>query len=124
MSDQRQAPRKNLMAFTPVYGLHPRTLFGYIEDLTIRGAMVIGEKPVETDKHVTLSIEFPGDVPELTTPHITIPARIAWCRQEKSPHYFDIGFEFTEIKPDDEKIIETILRRYEFRRQIPAADVE
>jgi len=124
MSDQRKAPRKNLMAFTPVYGLHPKTLFGYVEDLTVQGAMVIGEEPVEVNEHPTLTIEFPGDLPELNTPRITVPARVAWCRPEKGTHYFDIGFEFTELKPEDEKIIEAILRRYEFRREVPAEDVE
>jgi len=124
MSDQRKEDRKNLMAFTPVYGLRPKTLLGYIEDLTVRGALVIGEKPVEVDKHLTLSIEFPRDVPKLTAPRLTVPARVAWCRKEKHSNYFDIGFEFTELKPDDAKTIEAILRRYKFRREVPPANVE
>lgn len=124
MSDQRKAERKSLMAFTPVYGLHPRTLFGYIEDLTVKGAMIIGEEPVEVNKYLTLEIEFPGDVPELTKPRMKIAARVAWCKPEKGSHYFDIGFEFTELQPEDKKVIEALLRRYEFRRQVPAADVE
>jgi len=49
---------------------------------------------------------------------------VAWCKHEKGPHYFDIGFEFTELKPEDEKTIAALLRRYEFRRQVPTADVE
>lgn len=124
MSDQRKETRKNLMAFTPVYGLHPRTLFGYIEDLTVKGAMIIGEEPVEVNKHLTLEIEFPRDIPELTTPRMKIPARVAWCKPERGPHYFDIGFEFTELKPEDEKSIEALLRRYEFRRQVPTQELE
>jgi hypothetical protein len=124
MSDQRRKLRKDLMAFTLVYGLHPRTLFGHIEDLTVQGALVIGEAPVEVNKQLTLEIEFPGDLPELTAPRITVPARAAWCKPEKEPHYFSIGFEFTALKPEDEKIIVAISRRYEFRREIPAGDVE
>jgi len=124
MNDQRKAARKNLMAFTPVHGLHPKTLLGYVEDLTVRGAMVIGEKPLETNQQITLVIEFHGDVPDLTTPRITIPARVAWCNNENNPRYFDIGFEFIEIQPEDEKHIEAFLRRYEFHREVPAAEVE
>lgn len=124
MSDQRKKSRKNLMAFTPVYSLHPRTLLGYIEDLTAQGTMIIGEKPVEVDKQFTLVIEFHGVLIGLTDPSVTIPARAAWCRQEKGHRYFDIGFEFIEIKPGDEKIIEAVLKSYEFRREIPAAKVE
>jgi hypothetical protein len=124
MSDQRKKSRQTLMAFTLVYGLHPRTLFGHIEDLTVQGALVVGETPVEVNKQLTLEIEFPGDLPELTSPRITVPARAAWCKPEKGTHYFHIGFEFTALKPEDEKIIEAISRRYEFRREIPAGDVE
>jgi len=124
MSDKRKAERKSLLAFTPVYGLRPRTLLGYIEDLTVKGSMVIGEKSMEIDQQVTLEIEFPKDVPEITNPRMKIPARVAWCRDENNHRYFDIGFEFTDLQPDDKKTIDAILRRYEFRREVPAAKVD
>ena len=126
MSDKRKEDRKNLMAFTPVYGVHARTrtLLGYIEDLTMLGAMVISEKSLEKDTEITLEIEFPNDVPEINDPRMRVPARVAWCKDENNHRYFDIGFEFTELTPEDEKIIEAILRRYEFRREIPHSKVD
>ena len=124
MSDQRQSPRKNLMAFTPVYGLQPRTLLGYIEDLTLHGAKVIGERSLESDRQLSLTIEFPGDVEGVSTPRITVQARVAWSKKEKDSHYFDIGFEFTELQPKAATIIAAVLKRYEFRRQAPIADGE
>ena len=124
MSDKRKEERKNLMAFTPVYGLQPKTLLGYVEDLTIHGAMLIGEKPVETNKLIMVVIEIPGSLPESTTPRLVIPARVAWCTPEKKPNYYDIGLEFSNLKPEEIQMIETVLKRYEFRRQIPAAKIE
>jgi len=124
MSDKRKEERKSLMAFTPVYSLHPKTLLGYVEDLTIHGAMVIGEKSVETDKHVTILIEIPGTLSEATTPQLLIPARVAWCRQETHPNYYDIGLEFSDLKPEETKMIEAVLRRYEFHRGVPTSKVE
>ena len=124
MSDKRKEERKSLMAFTPVYSLHPKTLLGYIEDLTIHGARVIGEKPVGTDKQITLLIEIPGALPESTAPRLLLPARIAWCKPEDKPNYYDIGLEFSNLKPEEIKMIEAVLRRYEFRRQVPTTDVE
>ena len=116
MADQRKASRKNLMAFTAVYGLQPRVLFGYIDDLTTLGVKVVGEKSVEVNKQLALGIEFPQHVHETTSPRIVIPARVAWCHPDKNPSHFVIGFEFTELTPENKKIIEAILRRYEFRR--------
>ena len=119
MENQRKETRRNLQAFTPVYILHPRTLLGYIEDLTIRGTMVIGEKSMEAGKQLTLSIEFLGALDGMMQPRVVIPARVAWCKQEKSPRYYSTGLEFLELKPDDEKIIRAILRRFKYRREVP-----
>ena len=124
MNDKRKEERKNLMAFTPVYGLHPKTLLGYVEDLTIHGAMIIGEKPVETDKQITVLIEIPGTLPASTTPRMTIPARVAWCRPEKKPNYYNIGLEFSNLEQAEIHMIEAVLKRYEFHREIPASKVE
>jgi len=124
MTDKRKEERKNLMAFTPVYGVHPKTLLGYVEDLTIHGAMLIGERPVETDQQITVIIEVPGALPESNTPRLTIPARVAWCKQESTSIYYDIGLEFSELKSAEIKMIEAVLKRYEFHRQIPASKVE
>jgi hypothetical protein len=122
MSEQRKETRKKLMAFTPVYDAKRKTLLGYIGDLTLLGAMVVGEKSVELNKEVILTIEFPTDLPDVVTAHVTIPARVAWCRHDESPQYFNIGFEFTEVTPQHTKIFHAILERYQFRQDIPAAD--
>lgn len=124
MAEKRKIERNNLMAFTPVYGLNPRMLLGYVEDLNALGAMVIGERPMEVNTELTLEINFPDDVPEITNPRMRLSARVAWCRNENNGLYYDIGFEFTELKADDKTVIEAILRRYEFRREIPASKVE
>jgi hypothetical protein len=124
MGDHRKAQRENLKAFTPVFRLKPRAVLGYIEDLTLNGAMVIGEKMLEVDQHMTLSIEFPGGLPELSDPNMVIPARVAWCRQEEKSGYFMTGFEFVGLSPENEKSIEAILRRYTFRRQVHLKDVD
>ncbi len=124
MDDKRKEERRSLMAFTPVYSLQPKTLLGYVEDLTIHGAMIIGEKNVETGKQITILIEIPGALPESTVPRLMLPARVAWCRQESKPNYYDIGVEFSDLEPGETKMIEAVLRRYKFRRQVPAAKVD
>lgn len=123
MSDKRKEERKRLMAFTPVYALNPRILLGYIEDLNSLGAMIISENPMEPDTTLTLEISFPDDLPEIPNPLMRLPVRVVWCRDENNHPYYDIGFEFTEIKPDDKEVIEVILKRFEFRHEFPSAGV-
>ncbi len=43
-SDRREESRKIMMAFTPVHDLNQGILLGYLRDLTLQGALVIGEK--------------------------------------------------------------------------------
>jgi hypothetical protein len=124
MSEQRKETRKKLMAFTPVYDLNRRVLLGYVGDLTLLGVMVVGEKTVEINKETVLKIEFPNDLPDAISTRILIPARAAWCRQDESLRYHNIGFEFTEVNPEHAKILQAILGRYQFRQDIPTTDVD
>ena len=124
MKIQRNESRKKLMAFTPVYDVLHKTLLGYVGDLTLKGVMVIGEKTVEAGRHLTLGIEFPESLPERRAMRVAISARAAWCRQDDSPQYFNIGFEFIEVSPENAKIIEAILERYQFRTVVDVSDLE
>jgi Tfp pilus assembly protein PilZ len=124
MNNNRKESRKKLMAFTPVYDLLHKILLGYVGDLTLQGVMVIGEKPVETNKHFTLGIEFQASLPEMPAVRVVIPARVAWCRPDESPQYFNIGFEFIEVTPENAREIEAILERFQFRSVMDISDLK
>jgi PilZ domain len=124
MSERRRETRRRLTAFTPVYDLHPRLLLGYLGDLTLRGALVIGANLTTINKTTTLEIGFPSDLPGISTSKVTIPARIAWCRQDESPQYYNIGVEFTEVSPEHKALFQQILERYHFRYSLSDADFD
>ena len=115
MSDHRKEERKKIMAFTPVYDLNKNTLLGYIGDLTLQGALVIGERPVETNKPASLAIDFP-QTPEFPARRVKISARIAWSKREPDAEYYDSGVEFHDISDENKTILEAILERYQYRR--------
>jgi hypothetical protein len=124
MSIERKESRKKLMTFTPVYDVLHKTLLGYVGDLTLQGVMVIGEKSVEVGKHLTLGIEFSENLPEISAMRVAISARAAWCRPDESPQYFNIGFEFIEVSPENTKIIDAILERFQFRSVMNISDLK
>jgi hypothetical protein len=118
MDNRRKEMRKKVMAFTPVRDSGRGILLGYLNDLTMQGAMVMGEKPLEIHSQISLSIELPGDLPGISARRMTIPARVTRCMQDEfGPREFDIGFEFTAIDPEQTKIIQALLERYHFRYQ-------
>jgi len=123
MSDHRKESRKKLIAFTPVYDLLRKTLLGYVGDLTLQGVMVVGEKPVEVDKHLTLEIQFHESLPEMPAMRASISARSAWCRQDEGPQ-FNIGFEFIDVSPENVRVIEAVMERYQFHYVMDISDLK
>jgi Tfp pilus assembly protein PilZ len=119
MKERRKQERKSLVAYTQVFDLYGGGfLLGYLSDLTVKGAMVIGEKPLETNTEITLAIEIP-ELPNIKAIRMTVPARVVWCEQDISPQFFNIGFEFKEVTDEQKGMIETIIKEYEFRRDTP-----
>lgn len=113
MFDKRKEPRKKLMTFTPVYTLNPRTLLGYLEDLTIRGARVVGDKMLEEGKLMNLSIEFPAGTPNLPAQPFVIRARVARVHTDEA-RYENLGFEFVDVTDEQTAVLESVIQRYEF----------
>jgi len=118
MQERRKEPRKNLMAYTQVFDLYGGYLIGTLGDLTLTGAMVISERTMDENTELTLAIELP-ELPEVSVTRVTFSARVVWCHQDLSPDYFNIGFEFKKVPPEDQKVVKAIIDNYEFRRDSP-----
>lgn len=115
MKERRKAQRKSLMAYTQVFDLYSGSLLGYLGDLNAEGAMVIGMKPLEENIEITLAIELPK-LPDSNASRMAIPSRIVWCQRDISPEFFNIGFAFKKVTPDQAAIIEAVMKNYELRR--------
>ena len=118
MKEKRKVERKILTAFTPVYDHGKNTLMGYLRDLTLQGAMLVGSRPMTPQEDVTLTIEF-QDTPEIPVTRITVPTRVAWCQHEEGSDYYNTGIEFLDLTHQDRKVIEAVLQRYQFRQEPP-----
>ena len=118
MQDRRKLPRKDLMSYSQVFDLGQGRLIGYLGDLTLIGAMVIGDEPLAEGEKLTISIQLP-ELPEISATRLTLPVRVVRCQQDLSPEYFNIGLEFEQVTDEQRKIIEAVLENYEFRRQPP-----
>ena len=118
MQERRKEPRKNLMAYTQVFDLYGGYLIGTLGDLTLTGAMVISERTMDENTELTLAVELP-ELPEVSVTRVTFSARVVWCQPDLSPEYFNIGFEFKKVPPEDQKVVQAIIDNYEFRRDSP-----
>ena len=118
MQDRRKLPRKDLMSYSQVFDLSRGKLIGYLGDLTLLGAMVIGDESLNVEDKLTISIQLP-ELPKINAARLTLPVRVVRCHQDISPEYFNIGLEFETVTTEQREIIEAVLNNYEFRRQPP-----
>jgi Tfp pilus assembly protein PilZ len=101
-----------------VFDLYGGNLIGYLGDLTVSGVMIISERSLKPQTEITLAIELP-ELPEIKPTRMSLLARVIWCQQDLSPQYFNIGLEFKEVAPNHKRLIESIIKNYEFRRDVP-----
>ena len=118
MQDRRRQPRKDLMSYSQVHNLHDGKLIGYLGDLTLLGAMVISDQLVQENTDLHISIELP-ELPKVQEATMIIAVRVAYCHQDISPDYYNIGLEFNTTTEKQQGIIQAVMENYEFRRQAP-----
>jgi Tfp pilus assembly protein PilZ len=118
MEDRRKLPRKDLMSYSQVFDLAQGKLIGYLGDLNLIGAMVIGDETLKVDDKLTISVQLP-ELPKINATRLVLPVRVVWCDPDLSPEYFNIGLEFELVTDEQKKIIEAVIENYEFRRQPP-----
>lgn len=118
MRERRKAERQVLTAFTLAYDHEKDSLLGYLRDLSLNGALLVGSRCFEDQAELTVAIEF-HKTPEVQAVRMAIPARVAWCRQEQRSDTYDTGIEFLELRAEDERVIRSILDRYRLRQDPP-----
>ena len=118
MQERRKLERKYLAIYSRVFNRTSGSVLGYLADLSQRGAMVISDDPMPENANISLRFDLP-DPPLFSTDHLNMEARIAWCRPDIDPAFYNIGFEFISVNEKESLIIEEMVEAYEFRRDIP-----
>lgn len=118
MQERRKISRKYLAIYSRVFDRASGRVLGYLSDLTSEGAMIISDSSMAEDQNINLRFDLP-DPALFSTDHLNIEAHIVWCRPDVDPAFFNIGFKFKSITPEQAKIIEEMIVAYEFRRDGP-----
>ena len=118
MSERRKLPRKDIMSYSQVFDLVQGKLLGYLGDLHLMGAMIIGDETLKVGERLSISIQLP-ELPGINATRLVMPVRVVWCHPDLSPEYFNLGVEFDLVTDEQKEIIEAVIDNYEFRRQPP-----
>jgi len=122
MQERRKISRKYLAIYSRVFDRASGRVLGYLSDLTNGGAMIISDSTMTEDQDISLRFDLP-DPSLFSTDHLNMDAHIVWCRPDIDPAFYNIGFAFKEISPENAKIIDEMITAYEFRRDGPSYPV-
>jgi len=118
MEERRKQPRKDLMSYSQVFDVRQGYLIGYLADINELGAMVISDSKLTEGDQLEISVQLP-EMEKISDKTLLFSVRVAWCKQDLSPEYHNVGFEFKSISDKEKKIIGKLIEKYEFRRQAP-----
>jgi len=118
MDEKRKLDRKYLIVYSRVFERNLGKMLGYLGDLSLSGAMIISEQAQIVNSVLPLRLDLP-DLQLFSIGQLDISARVAHCDLDINPAFYNIGFEFLDVKPEQKKIIEKMMDAYEFRREIP-----
>ena len=118
LDERRRLDRKYLIVYSRVFERNLGKMLGYLGDLSLSGAMIISEQAQAVNSTLPLRFDLP-DLQLFSIGQLDITARIAHCEPDINPAFYNIGFEFLDVTPEQKSIIEKMMEAYEFRREIP-----
>ena len=113
MKERRKHHRKDLAFFTRLFDRDTGQLLGHLANLTVEGAMIISDEPLETEKVYRLHMDLPDQ--GFGKAHLEFDAKSIYCQPDINPQFYNTGFQFVNISPRDVGIIESIVKEYKIR---------
>jgi hypothetical protein len=113
MRERRQIDRKYLAVYSRVFDRVTAKVLGYLADLSQNGTMLISDDPLPEGEYYKLRFDLP-DPPLFSVDHLDMDARVAWCRPDVDPAFYNIGFEFKEVNEEEASIIVDMVEAYQF----------
>jgi hypothetical protein len=112
MDDRRRLERRHILFYSRVFDRQSGMFVGYLGNMTVAGAMVISEKPFDTNVEHLLRIDLPEDI--YPQPVLNLQAYAVYCQPDIDPHFYNTGFRLLNVTREEVAIIEQIIQDYGF----------
>lgn len=108
MGERRGNKRRHLIYYLPVFDYKTNKVMGHLVDITVKGLMLMSERPLKTDTIFHLKMFLPGKN------ELSFKAKSVWAKKDINPDFYDTGFELQDISPDTVKVIERLIAKLGF----------
>jgi hypothetical protein len=116
MKEKRKTKRRFLLYYMRIYDTATRQQIGNLVDITDKGVMIVGDRPIPLEHTSHLRMELSNEVSE--KPFMEFLARSKWCIPDVTPNMYNTGFEILELAPEDAEIIHNINEQFGFRDNV------
>ena len=110
--EKRKTQRYKLIYCPEVFNNDTNELIGYIDDISLQGAMVISYKYFTVRDIFNVRLSFPQG--KYSVNYLDIEVACVRCYQDINPDYFNIGLLFNNISSSEQEIISYFIDDYQF----------
>ena len=112
MKDRRKLDRKYLTYFSRVTDRATGRLIGYLSDLTVEGAMLIGNGPLNNDSTFELRMDLPENFANKAV--IDFDAVAIWNTPDDDPDFYKTGLKLKNITDEDFQLLQRLIKDFGF----------
>ena len=109
---KRGVERKNLIYYLQVTDLETGKLLGYAVDISNRGFMLTSGDSITPETAFNLKLFLPKEIQG--SRYFEFSATSRWCREDETPDYYNIGFQFLSVSETGETVIRYLIDKYCF----------
>ena len=116
MSDRRNQARRKTSDYFLVYNEDTDELIGRVMDLTVEGAMMISETPVEVPVGYKCRLVMPRMIGRHKNLHFEVESK--WCRKNHRLGWYESGYSIINVSEKDQKIMTELIEDWEVKPQL------
>lgn len=113
--DYRLHPRRKLIYYLQVLDRDTNQEAGRLADIHIAGMLLIGPRRYAEGTLLNVRVLFDDEFLETIYGRLDARVAVRWCKQDVNPEYFVTGLQFVDITPNQEKLINELIRSIGFK---------
>lgn len=112
----RQVARRHLVFYLRIFDGMSVRILGHVLDISECGLLLISDTQMEVNEEYRLRMKLPTQMKERR--EILINATSRWCRQDKNPDFYLVGFQIHDLEASENKIIKSLIAEFSCEEEL------
>ncbi len=117
MHERRDNDRKQLTDYFIVFDRATGRMVGRMIDLSLTGAMIISEDPIQTPTTFACRMDFPEEVQGYH--QVTFDLESKWCERNDAIGMYETGHQFVGLIDENRQLVKIILEKWTSEKHVP-----